>query len=126
LSRITPFLKGVPGWLIPRVKPLYHIIEKDLRLYSQLLGLPVHHPPCRYKETSLRNEIREWLNTFEDQHTGSKFNLHASFMKIIHALQTETEIPFQKCQRCGELTSQAVCAVCLHREALGFSSPKKK
>ncbi len=125
LSRITPFLKGVPGWLVPRVKPLYHIIERDLLLYSQLLGLPVHHPPCPYKETSLRNEIREWLNTFEDQHPGSKFNLHASFMKIINVLQSETETPYQKCQRCGELTSQAICAVCIHRESLGMLKAKK-
>lgn len=125
LSRITPYLKGVPGWLVPRIKPLYHIIEKDLLLYSQLLDLPIYHPPCPYKETSLRTEIREWLNTFEEQHPGSKFNLHASFMKIINALQNETAVPFQKCQRCGELTSQAICAVCIHRESLSKPSGKK-
>ena len=124
LSRITPYLKGVSGWLIPRIKPLYHTLEADLALFANLLGYPIYHPPCPYKETSLRSEIREWLNAFEVKHPGSKYNLHATFTKIIEAIQQEEEVPYRKCQSCGEITSQLVCAVCLHKDALGFSSPK--
>ncbi len=125
LSRITPYLKGVPDWLIPRIKPMYHLLESDIALFSQLLGYPIYHPPCSYKETSLRSEIRKWLNTFEIEHPGSKYNLHATIMKIIESLQNDEEAPYQKCQVCGEITSQRVCAVCLHRETLGYSSTKK-
>ncbi|MFX1319444.1 MAG: TIGR00269 family protein [Promethearchaeota archaeon] len=123
LSRITPHLKGVSGWLVPRIKPLFHILESDLDLFAKLLGYPVYHPPCPYKETSLRSEFREWLNIFEAKHPGSKYNLHATFTKIIETIQQE-EVPFQKCQSCGEITSQRICAVCLHKKALGFSSSK--
>jgi uncharacterized protein (TIGR00269 family) len=126
LSRITPHLKGVSGWLVPRIKPMYHILESDIALYAQLLGYPIYHPPCPYKETSLRSEIREWLNGFEDKHPGTKFNLHATLMKVIDAIRSEEEVPFQKCQSCGEITSQQVCAVCLHKETLGFSPSKTK
>ncbi len=125
LARITPFLKGVERWLIPRIKPMYHLLEKDIALYSKLLQLPLHHPPCQYKETSLRSEIREWLNAFEDRHPGSKFNLHASFMKIIKAIQRGKDEPYQKCNSCGEITSQDICAVCLYREKLGLSTRNK-
>jgi uncharacterized protein (TIGR00269 family) len=124
LSRITPHLKGIPGWLVPRIKPLYHVLENEIELFSQVLGYPVSHPPCPYKETSLRTEIREWLNNFENLHPGSKFNIHASFMKIIEAIQSDGD-PYQKCQVCGEITSKQVCSVCLHRKALGFSSSKE-
>jgi uncharacterized protein (TIGR00269 family) len=119
LGRITPYLKGVERWLIPRIKPLYHLLERDIQLYSQLLGLPIYLPQCPYKPTSLRTEIREWLNNFEHLHPGSKYNLHASFMKIIDILQQEIEKPFQKCQLCGELTSRDICAVCFHKKTLG-------
>ncbi len=126
LARIKPFLKGVPKWLVPRIKPMYHLIESDIALFSKLLGYPIYHPPCPYKETSLRSEIREWLNTFETKHPGSKFNFHATLMKIIDALQKGEDAPYQKCTHCGEITSNQVCAVCLHKEALGFSQTKKK
>lgn len=125
LVRIKPFLQGVSGWLVPRIKPLFHILEVDIALYSQLLNLPIFHPPCPYKETSIRSEIREWLNSFEKQHPGSKYNLHATFTKIIDALQNDEREPYQKCQECGEVTSQEVCAVCLHQQTLGFSPAKK-
>lgn len=125
LARIAPILKGIPGWLVPRIKPLYHLLEADIRLYSDLLGLPVYHPPCPYKETSLRSEIRGWLNSFEDQHPGSKYNLHATFMKIIATLPTDKDKPYQKCRICNEITSQEVCAVCLYRQGLGITSKKQ-
>jgi uncharacterized protein (TIGR00269 family) len=123
LSRITPYLKGIPGWLVPRIKPMYHLMESDIALFSQLLGYPIYRPPCPYKATSLRSEIRAWLNTFEEKHSGSKFNLHSTFMKIIEAIKSDDD-PFQKCQKCGEITSQQICSVCLHKEALGFSASK--
>ncbi len=125
LARITPYLKGVPGWLVPRLKPMYHISESDIALYSQLLGLPVYQQPCPYQNTSLRSEIRNWLDTFEADHPGSKFNLYATITKIIVAFQSEGDEPFQKCQECGEITSQTVCAVCLYRQALGSSFNNK-
>jgi uncharacterized protein (TIGR00269 family) len=124
LSRITPHLEGVSGWLIPRIKPLYHVLETDLALFSKLLGYPIYHPPCPYKETSLRSEIREWLNAFETKHPGSKYNLHATFMKIIETVRNAKDEPYCKCRICSEITSQQVCAVCLHKEALGFSPSK--
>jgi uncharacterized protein (TIGR00269 family) len=126
LARIRPYLRGVKGWLVPRIKPLYHLLESDIATMSQILNYPIYHPPCPYKETSLRSEIREWLNGFETQHPGSKYNLHATLMKIIEGLQTDEQDPYQKCQVCGEITSQHTCAVCLHREMLGFSSSNKE
>ena len=119
LSRITPFLQGSPGWLVPRIKPLYHLLENEIALYAQFLNLPIYRPPCPYKETSLRSEIRNWLNAFEDRHPGTKYNLHATFMKLIQVLDAGEKPPYQKCQSCSEITSQSVCAVCLYRQQLG-------
>ena len=118
LSRITPFLKGIPEWLVPRFKPLYHLLENEIALYAQLLNFPIYRPPCPYKETSLRSEIRQWLNSFEERHPGTKYNLHATFTKLIHALNTEDQPPYQKCQTCGEITSRNICSVCSYRQQL--------
>ena len=118
LSRITPFLKGIPEWLVPRFKPLYHLLENEIALYAQLLNFPIYRPPCPYKETSLRSEIRQWLNSFEERHPGTKYNLHATFTKLIHALNTEEQPLYQKCQTCGEITSRNICSVCSYRQQL--------
>lgn len=120
LARLTPIQEGVQGWLVPRIKPLFHLLEDEISLYSSLLALPMYHLQCPYKETSLRSEIRGWLNSFEERHSGSKFNLHSTFTKIISVLNTEAQEPFQKCRLCGEITSQDLCAVCQHRRTLGF------
>ena len=124
LRRISPLLKGTPGLLVPRVKPLYHLLENEIALYADLLNLPVYRPPCPYKETSLRSEIRNWLNTFEERHPGTKYNLHATFTKLIQTLDAEEQLPYQQCQVCGEITSRNICSVCLYRQQLGTSAEK--
>ncbi len=112
LSRITPFQKGLSPHLVSRIKPLYHILEEDLQLYAELLQLPTQQNPCSYRNQSLRSEIRSWLNNFEKRHAGTKYNLFATFSRIITSLQEQTEINFQYCQLCGEPTSRAICAPC--------------
>lgn len=121
LARNTPVQEGVPRWLIPRIKPLYHILEQEIVLYASYLDLPIHSARCPYAEESLRTEIREWLNAFESRHPGSKFNLAATLGKIITTLSSQPLQFISKCGNCGEPTSAEVCGACMCREELGFS-----
>lgn len=121
LARSTPVQEGVAYWLIPRIKPLYHVPEQEVALYASYLDLPIHRARCPYAEESLRTEIREWLNAFESRHPGSKFNLAATLAKIISSLPSQAAELIRKCRNCGEPTSNEVCGACMCREELGFS-----
>jgi uncharacterized protein (TIGR00269 family) len=121
LARSTPVQEGVRGWLIPRIKPLYHILDQEVALYARYLDLPIHQARCPYAEESVRTEVREWLNVFESGHPGSKFALAATFGKIISSLPSQPLELIRKCQNCGEPTSSEVCGACLCLEELGFS-----
>ena len=112
LSRLTPIQSGTHPSLIPRIKPLYHILENELQLYADLSKLPYQINPCSYREQSLRQEIRAWLNEFEIRHSGSKYNLYATFSRIIGHLPHQREEDFRICQKCGEATSRDICAPC--------------
>lgn len=120
LARNTPVQEGVAHWLVPRIKPLYHIPEQEVALYAGYLDLPIDRARCPYAEESLRAEIREWLNTFESKHPGSKFNLAATLGKIVSALPSQPAELIRRCRNCGEPTSTEVCGACTCRDELGF------
>ena len=126
LARNTPVQEGVAHWLVPRIKPLYHIPEQEVALYASYLDLPMHRARCPYAEESLRSEIREWLNAFELRHPGSKFNLAATLGKIVSSLPSQPPELIRKCRNCGEPTSTDVCGACTCREELGFSKGKSE
>jgi uncharacterized protein (TIGR00269 family) len=120
LARNTPVQEGVAHWLVPRIKPLYHIPEHEISLYASYLDLPVHRARCPYAEESLRTEIREWLDTFDSRHPGSKFNLAATLGKIVSGLPNQPPELIRKCRNCGEPTSTEFCGACTCRDELGF------
>jgi len=120
LSRFTPHQRGDHRLLVPRIKPLYHIPEQEIALYTQYQGLPYYQDPCPYREQSLRSEVRRWLNNFEKHHPGTKYNLSATLSKIASTLRAQPQGIFKECRICGEPTSREVCALCQHLTDLGI------
>jgi len=120
LSRFAPHQKGDHHLLIPRIKPLHHIPEREIALYAQYRGLSYQQDPCPYREQSLRSEVRRWLNTFEERHPGTKYNLAATLSKIAAILRSQPQGAFRECRICGEPTSREVCALCQHLADLGL------
>ncbi len=125
LSRLTPFLQESSAKLVPRIKPLYHIPEKDVALYADKLELPIYECPCPFGGESLRTEIRQWLNAFEELHPGTKYNLYATISRLASPHQSQDTAPFRECNVCGEPTSRSVCAVCESLQRLGFGTRRK-
>jgi uncharacterized protein (TIGR00269 family) len=112
LARSSPVQEATLPQLVPRIKPLYYIPEEDIALYAQCLGLPSQTNPCSYRDLSLRSEIRSWLNSFEEHHSGTKYNLYATMSRIITALQSQPQEDIRVCSICGEPTSRKICASC--------------
>lgn len=109
-----------PGF-VPRVKPMQLIPEKEITLYTYYSGIPLYSVDCPYSRTSLRSELRRFLNNFDAHHPGSKYALYSSFEKIVAKLSsTYTPIHLNRCKRCGEPTSSELCKACELLEELGL------
>ncbi|RZN16220.1 MAG: TIGR00269 family protein [Methanosarcinales archaeon] len=102
-----------PG-LVPRIKPLRSIPEKEIALYTYLHDLPLDVDRCPYAPDALRNDVRSLLNDYETAHPGTKYALLKGFEKIIESLkQTHTITPLKKCTECGEPSGRSnICKTC--------------
>ncbi|MDD2666774.1 MAG: TIGR00269 family protein [Methanocellales archaeon] len=110
LVRLMPTKK--PG-LVPRIKPLRYVPEKEVALYALLKEIPVLFDECPYAHLSLRAEIRDLLNAFEAKHPGTKYSLMKSFDLLIKPLKKEMEeVDLQRCTICGEPTMGDMCQAC--------------
>ena len=112
VDRMKRTLPGTvqPG-LVPRIKPLRSVPEKEVALYDFLNFLPVSLDECPYAGEALRNEIREMINNYEVNHPGTKYSLLGGFDAISEGLQPPgTQIV--RCKICGEPSSEALCKTC--------------
>ena len=108
-----PEEKGGPG-LIPRVKPLMEIPEKEVALYGILKGLFVELPECPYRHTALRGEVRIILTTLERGHPGTMRRVVAGQAGLSEELRSlrRAELPLRACGLCGDPTSGRLCQAC--------------
>jgi uncharacterized protein (TIGR00269 family) len=112
MDRLRRMLPGSiqPG-MVPRIKPLRSIPEKEVALYGFLNDLPVSMDECPYAGDALRNEIREMINNYEVRHPGTKYSLLGGFETISQMLHPNVTEIF-KCDKCGEPSSEKVCKTC--------------
>ena len=58
---------------VPRVKPLYFCLEKDVERYSRLMGFPVLYQKCPCSYDVFRNQIKKLLNSYETNVKNQRF-----------------------------------------------------
>ncbi len=98
---------------VPRVKPLYFMLEKEVLIYSKLRKLPVTFIECPNAGGSFRNEVGRMLNELESKYPGTKQSILNSFLGMLPLLREK----FQKerirtCRECGEPSVREVCRAC--------------
>jgi uncharacterized protein (TIGR00269 family) len=110
--------KQVEGF-VRRVKPFSLIPERETALYAYLMGIRFQTKPCPYAGTSLRNDVRTFLDILEEKHPGMKFNLQATLEKLQLSKNVGNE-PIQFCKSCGEPSSREICRSCNVLQGLGI------
>ena len=102
-----------PG-MVPRIKPLAEIPERENALYALLNGIPFYIGECPYATPSLRWLIREKLNEIEETMPGFKVGLAGEIQRVIPAIADEALKGFSInfCRTCGEPTSGEICKAC--------------
>lgn len=109
-SKFGPKLDTIHPKLIPRIKPLWNVPEKDVGTWAVLNNIDVHFAECPYSHMSARSKIKEFLNKMESNRKGTKANILKSFDKT---LQLEKEpIKLYECEKCGEPSSTNICKTC--------------
>jgi len=99
--------------IIPRVKPLCEVMERESALYAYVKRVPFQEMPCPYAGEALRNDVRNALNRLEEKHPGMKYTIYRSMEKVQQAMEESIkEKTLNECENCGEPTSANLCQTC--------------
>ena len=113
LARLGPHKKIQPG-LVPRMLPLRTIPEKENTLYAIIKKLEFHDAECPYSVRALRGYFREIIDNLEYQNPGTRHSILNSYDNIKDLLLDKyPPANLNRCEICGEPTSQELCKTCL-------------
>ena len=111
LMRFRP-RRPQPG-LVPRIKPLRSIPEKEIALYCMVNGVFTESRECPYAQLSLRSDVRDMMNRLESLFPGTRQTTMQGFEKIAEkAGGNWTQMELGKCQRCSEPCVKDLCKAC--------------
>jgi cytoplasmic tRNA 2-thiolation protein 1 len=112
------------GWTYPqpvlydtnklkKIKPFVELYEQEIVFYALQRDIPFQSEECPYMHESIRTDLREFLNKFENKHPGIKYNIYNSTMKISKVLRSCVgKGGVQLCRSCGRECTSEICAVC--------------
>jgi len=122
LARLRPS-RSQEG-LVPRIKPLMDVPEREVALYAFLKGLPFHMGECPYAHESLRGEIKDMLNDFEFRHPGTKYSVMRGFDNMVGCLKEKyLQVPLESCEECGEPSIEKLCQGCKLKRRIRIEGP---
>jgi uncharacterized protein (TIGR00269 family) len=108
------------GWMDPdtskntlrKIKPFCEIYESEIVFYAFTNQIPFQTEPCPHMNEGIRTEIREFLNSLENHHSGIKNNLFKSSLKISGFVKDSTYKEKRICSNCGNECTGKICSVC--------------
>ena len=95
---------------VPRIKPLYLCTEKEVTIYSYLKNFGVKYDECPNVAKSLRYVVSDMLNSYENQHKGTKLNIIKTFLKELPKFKKEfsSETEVGTCVQCSEPANRTI------------------
>ena len=122
-SKFGPKLDRIHPNLVPRIKPLWKIPEKDVGIWAVINNVDVHFAECPYSHTSLRAKIKTFLNQIESKKPGTKLSIMESFSQTFKF--HNKSIIVGECKLCGEPSSLNICKACEMVEYIKSRTSKK-
>ena len=109
LGKCTEITTGEEGNL-PRCKPLKYSYEKEIVLYAHFLKLDYFSTECVYSPNAYRGYAREFLKELERIRPRAVLDiLHSGEMLCVNSVPPDKMV----CERCGSVSSNALCKACL-------------
>lgn len=108
--------------LVPRVKPMRYVPEKEVAVYAMLKDIEMYEIECPYIRLALRDEVRSFLNNMEERHPGTKYSIVRSTDKLVEKMQASLlgKISLKLCRKCGMPSTRELCRLCEIFEQLGI------
>jgi uncharacterized protein (TIGR00269 family) len=108
------------GWMDPdtstnkirKIKPFCEIYENEIVFYAFTNNIPFQSEQCPHMNEGIRTEIREFLNSLEEKHSGIKNNMHRSITRISHIMRDTNYKQRRTCPKCGNECTGEICSVC--------------
>lgn len=115
-GKFGPLQERIHSKMVPRIKPLWLISEKEVGIWAVMNNMDVHLAECPYAHTSLRSRLKNYLNHLEEEKPGTKRNILKFFQKSLRVDKKEAKL--HECQICGEPSSVLICKTCEMREII--------
>ncbi|MGI0073369.1 MAG: TIGR00269 family protein [Nitrosotalea sp.] len=108
------------GWMDPgtssnkirKIKPFCEIYENEIVFYAFVNDIPFQSEQCPHMNEGIRTEIREFLNSLENKHSGIKNNMYKSIMRISSLVKGSNYKQRKICSKCGSECTSDICSVC--------------
>jgi len=110
LYRLRP--RRVLEGMVPRIKPLRRVPEKEVAIYAMTHDLPMDFSSCPYITRAIRQEVKSTLNEFEAKHPGTRYSIMRGFDRILDLQAPSESYQVVPCTLCGEPSSNGICASC--------------
>jgi len=94
---------------VPRIKPLFFVLENDIRKYVKKKKLKIIPQPCPCGIDSYRIQIRTFLNTVPEK---QKEKILESFEKLYDKIKKTKDERVTYCESCGEPSRNKLCKKC--------------
>jgi uncharacterized protein (TIGR00269 family) len=98
--------------LVPRVKPLVELTEREIQLYALAKEIHYHDVECPYALTAMRNDIRSFLAAQEEKRAGTLITVLRFHDRLMAQKNGEMSPRLKPCKKCGEPTSTETCSTC--------------
>lgn len=109
-SKFGPVLNRIHEKMVPRIKPLWQLAEKDVGIWCIVNDIEIHDEECPYSVTSLRSDVKNFLNKLEEDNRGIKRNIFNSFKNTFNLEQGD--VTLGTCDICGQPTANSPCNAC--------------
>ena len=111
LGRFAP--RRIQPGLVPRIKPLKNIPERETALYCMVKGFYVKMAECPYASLSLRSDVRDMLNNLEMKFPGTKQSCMKGFDSLSGLLAVRyPPMKLSSCGLCSEPCVGDLCKAC--------------
>lgn len=109
-AKFGPKQERIHPKMVPRIKPLWSIPEKEVGMWAVLNEVDVHLAECPYAQNSLRSRLKNYLNHLEEDKPGTKIKMLEFFQKNLQI--DKKEVKLYECHVCGEPSSSSICKAC--------------
>ncbi len=111
LARFRP-RRRQPG-LVPRIKPLREVPEKEVALYGMVGGFYEESRECPYARLSFRSDVRDMMNRLEDLFPGTKHSTLEGYERVLELADGRwAQMDLSSCRICGEPCVRDLCKAC--------------